>query len=150
MNLKEVRVRFQTIFAIATCTLSVTACDVFTSAGPKSCDMKPEDNLPTPYKDGAMVNGIYMSSPWTGKLIYFTGGMQVALEHKLGVMPAAWQAYLGFDVNGVKDGPLAPAAGNQVELVGINDQYLTVKNGTCSDFWLLITAEASAPPTPPT
>jgi len=84
------------------------------------------------------------------KLVYFPGGTVIALDHKLGVTPAAWQAYLAFNVNGVKSGPIAPAAGNDVELVGMDDKTITVKNGTCSEFWLLITAEAGAPPSPPT
>ena len=127
------------------------ACDVITSVGPKSCDRTDKANPLVAYSDGNAQGGIYMSSPWDKELLFFPGGMRVRLEHKLGSVPRAWQAYIAFDESGVKGGPLATAAGNQVELLGIDEQAITVKNGGCADYWLLVTAEveSAAPPAAP-
>lgn len=128
-----------------------SGCDVITSVGPGSCDQSDETNPITTYSDGTVENGIYMSSPWDEHLVYFPGGVRIRLEHKLGAVPREWQSYLAFDETGVKAGPLASAAGNQVELVSIDDQAITVRNGGCADYWLLITAEVSdGPAAPPT
>jgi len=123
---------------------ALSGCDVFTSIGPTNCDMSPEDNQPTDFKGGTVTNGIYMSSPWNSQLLYFKGGMVLSLEHKLGVKPTTWQAYEAFDEGGTAKGPVAQAAGNMAELVSSDDRVLVVRNGTCSDFWLIVTAEAGA------
>jgi hypothetical protein len=138
------------LFALAL-GASASACDVITSVGPKSCNSNPEENPPVTYSDGTADGGIYMSSPWDRDLLYFPGGMVIRLEHKLGKAPRSWQAYLAFDEDGVQQGSVAQAAGNQVELVGLDDQAITVKNGSCADYWLLVTAEGEgvAAPSPP-
>jgi hypothetical protein len=122
--------------------VSLGGCDVITSVGPKSCDRSDKTNPPEDYVDGTAVNGVYQSSPWDKDLLYFPGGMQIRLFHKLGARPRTWQAYLAFDETGVKSGRLAAAAGNQVELVDMGTDTLTVRNGSCADYWLLVTAEA--------
>ena len=128
-----------------------SGCDVITSVGPGSCDQSDETNPITTYSDGTAQDGIYMSSPWDQNLVYFPGGSRLRFEHKLGSVPRAWQAYLAFAASGVKSHPLALAAGNQVELVSMDDQAITVRNGGCADYWLLVTAELTAgPAAPPT
>lgn len=126
-------------------TLLITqsiGCDVITSVGPKSCDRSDEANPPLTYSDGSVEDGVYMSTPWEGDLLYFPGGMRYRLEHKLGQTPRSWEAFLSFDEHGSRDETLAPAAGNQVELVGIDDVAITVRNGSCADYYLLITVSA--------
>ena len=136
----------QSLAVLALVGTLVVGCDVFTSVGPKSCDMSAEDNKPTDFIGVKVTNGVYMSSPWDSKLLYFPGGMVLDLEHGLGVRPTTWQAYLAFDVNGTTTGPVAPAAGNQVELVYSDDRILRVRNGTCSHYYLIVTAETGASP----
>ncbi len=125
------------------------ACDIVTSVGPRTCNRDEEDNPPVPYRGGTVEGGIYQSSPWDRDLIYFPGGMQVRFEHGLGAAPRSWTAYLSFEPHGTQgDGSMAPAAGNQVELVDMDDQALTVRNSTCADYYLLITAQVTTAPGP--
>jgi hypothetical protein len=43
---------------------------------------------------------------------------------------------------------MATAAGNQVELVEMNDVSMTFHNSTCADYYLLVTAQTGTSPTP--
>ena len=125
-------------------------CDVVTSVGPQSCDIDPEANTPVTYRGGTVESGVYMSSPWDADLLWFPGGMQIRMEHGLGQVPRSWTAYLSFDAEGTAgDGRMAPGAGNQVELVGMDDVAITVRNSTCADYYLLVTAQVGASPEPP-
>lgn len=118
-------------------------CDVPSDLGPKDCERDEADNPVITYTAGTAEDGLYMSSPWDGPLVHFPGGSRFRFEHHLGTTPRAWQAYLSFDESGVDSGSLAPAAGNQVELIGIDGDAVTIKNGSCSDYFLLITAQAT-------
>jgi hypothetical protein len=119
---------------------------------PITCDRAAENNKPALYSEGTLEDGIYMSSPWDGELLFFPGGMRYKLAHKLRRAPRVWQAYLSFDRYGTEGigggspdegtpGTLAPAAGNQAEVICVDDQSLIVVNGSCSDYWLLMVAE---------
>ena len=55
--------------------------------GPLTCDRTAEGNPVIRYTEGEAKDGVYMSSPWEGELLYFPGGMHYALEHKLGDRP---------------------------------------------------------------
>lgn len=130
-----------TMLAAVACL--ATACDVITSVGPKSCDRDEEANPPITYSAGSSEDGTYMSSPWDGELLYFPGGIQYRLEHKLGSVPRSWQVYLSFDERGTGEATVAPAAGNQVEILDVDDTAITLRNGTCADYWLLVVASTS-------
>lgn len=124
---------------------AASGCDVVTSVGPQSCDVERSENAPVTFKGGTVEDGIYMSSPWDQDLIYFPGGMQVRIEHGLGQVPRTWTAYLSFQKDGLRNGgSMAVAAGNQVELVEMNDVSMTFHNSTCADYYLLITAQTGA------
>jgi hypothetical protein len=128
---------------------AASGCDIVTSVGPRTCDREEEDNPPVPYRGGTVDGGIYQSSPWDKDLIWFPGGMQVRFEHGLGAMPRSWTAYLSFEPNGTQGGgSMAPAAGNQVELVEMDDEALTVRNSSCAEYYLLVTAQVTAAPAP--
>jgi len=131
------------------CATAATACDIVTSVGPQTCDRSEENNPPVAYRGGTVEGGIYQSSRWDKDLINFPGGMQVRFEHGLGSAPRSWTAYLSFEPNGTNGGgSMAPASGNQVELVDMDDQALTVRNSSCADYYLLVTAQLNASPTP--
>jgi hypothetical protein len=129
--------------------LAAAACDVVTSVGPQTCDLDEGENPPVTYRGGTVEGGVYMSSPWDRDLVYFPGGMQVRMEHGLGRTPRTWAAYLSFDPEGTAlGGSLALAAGNQVELVDVDDVALTIRNATCADYYVVVTAQVEAGPTP--
>ncbi len=132
------------VFATLAAASTLGGCDVITSVGPKSCDRSEKANPPVDYTEGTVEGGIYMSSPWDKDLLFFPGGMQLRLFHHLGTTPRQIQAYVAFDEKGVDGGLLAPAAGNEVVVSAITPEAITVTNGGCADFWLLITAETTA------
>jgi len=133
-------------------TPALPAC--LTEIGPDTCDRSLKGNPPVAYTEGSVDNGVYMTSGWDEELLYFPGGMRYTLIHELGETPRFWQAYLSFNQTGTKNtssdpedperGTLALAAGNQVELTEANETSLTVVNGSCVDYWLLVVASTGA------
>jgi hypothetical protein len=124
--------------------------------GPEIC-ARPESAEPTPYKGGSVENGVYMSAilgEQPEELLHFPGGAYYNIYHQLeeegpdgepmAVVPRWFQFYLSFERYGTRGSSLAPAAGNQAEVKAVNDQYITVLNATCSDYWLLVMAGAGA------
>lgn len=116
--------------------------------GPLTCDRTAEGNPTIRYTEGEVKDGVYMSSPWEGELLYFPGGMHYALEHKLGAAPRWVSSYLSFDREGTNASNLAPAAGNQVVILDVNDTTVTLANDSCADYWLLVVAGSGAAPAP--
>ena len=120
--------------------------------GPTTCDRSESGNPAVLYSEGVASDGVYMSSPWDGELLYFPGGMRYELEHHLGATPRFFQPYLSFSRYGTKgasgesdeseSSALSPAAGNQVEVTDLNPTTMTVINGSCVEYWLLVVAEA--------
>ncbi len=121
-------------------TVSV-GCDVITAG----CGAELEAEPPVSYSSGLTTNGIYRSSSWEpADWVDFPPGATVRFEHALGTEPLAWQAYVATSRDG--DGAtLVLATGNDVELVGIDDEAVTVHNGTCVDFFVVVVAMASVP-----
>jgi hypothetical protein len=134
-------VRARAAMILAVLALASLGCD---RLPPSACDRSAEGNPAVRYTEGTVDDGVYMSSPWDGELLYFPGGMHYALEHKLGVVPRWIASYLSFDRYGTQGGTLAPAAGNQVVLIDVDTTVITVANDSCVDYWLLVTAAAGA------
>ncbi len=137
--------------AIALASASmVGGCDVVTSVGPQTCDFDESENPAVTYRGGTVEGGVYTSSPWNEALVYFPGGAQVRFEHGLGQVPRAWSAYVSFDPEGTAGGgSLAPAAGNQAELQAIDDVAITLRNSSCADYYVIVTAQIGSAPSPP-
>ncbi|MEO6600571.1 MAG: hypothetical protein ABIQ16_11895 [Polyangiaceae bacterium] len=79
-----------------------------------------------------------------GPYVYFPPNRTITFEHHLGQTPLAPQIYVAF----YDDGTLAPAAGNQALLRGMDDQVIQIKNDLCSDLYVWLTAEVPALPAP--
>ena len=126
--------------AVALAALALGTAGCLTDIGPATCDRSAEGNPPILYKDGAVENGVYMTSPWTGPLLYWPGGMRYRLPHGLGGVPRWWQSWLAFDEHGTTSATLAPASGDQVQLVTEDAEAIVLVNGTCSEYWLLVSA----------
>ena len=118
-------------------TAAMLGCD---RIPPSTCDRGAEANPAIRYAEGTMEDGVYMSSPWDGELLYFPGGMRYAIEHKLGRAPRWISAYLSFERDGTKSGTLAEASGNQVVLLDVDAAAVTLANDSCVDYWLLVAA----------
>ncbi len=125
--------------------LAALAC--FASLTPLSCDVLTggcgDDLLeesPALYTAGTTVDGKYQSSGWDpDELIDFPPGMGVRFVHGLGAEPRSWAAYIATAREG--DGTEIVLSTGEVELTEINDEAITVRNGTCADLLLLMTAE---------
>jgi hypothetical protein len=115
-------------------------------AGPTTC-ARPETPEPTPYQEGSVDDGgiVYTSSTPEGELLYFPGGAHYQIFHNLAAMPTSYDFYLSFERFGVQQASLAQAAGNQVEVKAIDEESITVVNGTCADFYLLGVVRNVAP-----
>ncbi|MEO7327549.1 MAG: hypothetical protein ABI193_03150 [Minicystis sp.] len=130
---------------LAALALSSMACD---TAKVLACDRSAEDNPTILYTEGTAENGVYLSSPWKGDLLYFPGGMHYDLEHKLGQAPQWISSYLSFEERGTTTGSLAQSTGNQVVILGVTDFGITLANDSCVDYWLLVSAGVGAQASP--
>ncbi len=121
----------------------LTACDEGTGF-PTTCP-RPESEDPTPYRGGAIQNGVYATSDWYGDLLHFPGGAYYKIYHDLYVGPPPqsertpdwFMFYVSFERDGLTSGSLAQAGGNQVEVKAIDHESITIVNGTCAEYWLL-------------
>jgi hypothetical protein len=148
--------RLAAVFVLAGLAAGSLGCDRL-GIGPEICDRSKEGNPPQLYTQGDVVDGVYMSSDWDGDLpgqdetspaqaeqkgglLFFPGGMRYRIEHKLGQRPRLIQLFLSFDRQGTDTGVLSQAAGNQAEILCVDDKALVVANGSCVEYWLLVVA----------
>jgi hypothetical protein len=123
--------------AAALVALSLTGCS---SIGPSTCDRSVEANPWVDYREGTTDGNVYETSPLDGELLYFPGGMHYRLHHGLGKKPDWVLPYLSFERFGTTGGPVAPASGNEVEIAGEDADTISVNNGSCVEYWLLVKA----------
>ncbi|MBM4356669.1 MAG: hypothetical protein FJ096_01020 [Deltaproteobacteria bacterium] len=128
----------------ASLALAIAGC----GGPPPTICKRPLTEEPVPYTQGTVEDGVYMTSDWNGAFLPFQGGSYYEIHHGLGEVPRWWQCYLSFESDGLGSGSVAQAAGNEVELKAIDDETLTVLNGTCVDFWLLCAVGGASAPTP--
>ncbi|HRI68895.1 MAG TPA: hypothetical protein PK156_31915, partial [Polyangium sp.] len=104
------------------------------------------------YSEKKVENGLYMSSPWDGELLWFPGGMRYEIPLQFEETPRFVETWLSFDQCGTKTSTVALASGNQAEVREISKDKLVIINGSCSDYWLLVIAGTTAdePIPPPT
>src|SRR5205814_3879160 len=103
--------------------LVLSACDTVTTA----CDRSGGVDGGVLYTEGDASDDVYRSSAWDGELLYFPGGMRYRIEHHLGSIPSSIELYLSFDQYGTRNGAgtLAPAAGDQAQIVAVDKTTLT-------------------------
>lgn len=128
--------------------LAAPLAGCLTDIGPVPCDRSAKGNPPVRYTEGRVENGVYMTSDWDEELLYFPGGMHYELEHKLGATPRWWIAYASHDRTGADEATIAIAPGDMAQVVDATPETLTIVNGTCATFWLLVVAGTgeTAPP----
>lgn len=126
------------------------------SIGPEIC-ARPETEQPSDYKAGFSEDGVYMSADWDGELLAYPGGAFYRIHHGLGEEPRWWNVYLSFNryglrdkqENGLADGSLSEAAGNQAEVKAIDAETITILNGSCGEYYMLAVVGTSADPPAP-
>lgn len=120
-------------------------CSTLSEIGPETCD-RPESAEPIDYRGGTVQDGVYMSADWYGELLAFPGGAYYRIHHELGEVPRWVEPLLSFERDGLGSGSVAPAAGNQVEIKAIDAETVTLVNGTCTDYYLLLIAGVEGGP----
>ena len=137
--LRPVQKYVQPAYGALLTALLIAPSGCITDIGPETCP-RPESDEPTVYDGGSTVGGTYSTSDWDSDLLPFPGGAYYELRHQLGVTPQLVQVYLSFGADGLADGSIAPAAGNQAEIKAIDDEKIVLLNGTCSDSYVLVVA----------
>lgn len=105
---------------------------------------------PIRYTDGVHPTPTsYLSTPWTGPWLYFPPGRTYDLVLGLGGTPSQYVAYVAFSATPVPtshdaDGNWSQSAGNQTIFEQVNSDFLRVRNDTCSEFYLLVSAVGPA------
>jgi hypothetical protein len=115
-----------------------------------TCDVSPESNPPADFRGGRLVTTgdgaqVYETSEPDGAHLNFSAGTQYRIFHQLGARPMLVQPWVSFSATGVKGGNEAPPAGNMLEILDVNDQFIHVRNDSCGDYWLRIVAALPEP-----
>jgi hypothetical protein len=116
--------------------------------GPQICD-RPETAEPRDYRQGFCRGDTFMTADWDTELLHYPKGAFYRIFHGFTERPAEIDCYLSFKRHGnasegEDDRPasIAPGAGNECQIQRVTEEYIEVVNGTCSEFWLLLTARA--------
>jgi hypothetical protein len=83
-----------------------------------------------------VTDGVYYSAPYGGPYQFFPGGRTLHFKHGFGRAPLPPTFRVAFMAEGTAGNPLAQAAGNMAELVGLDADEIAVKNDTCSELYL--------------
>ena len=127
-------------FLRVACTLAgLSAVALLSSActGASSCS-RGEDDVTVQASPDRTTNGVYYSAPYGGPYQEFHGGRTIHFLHGLGKRPFPPVFWLAFSDSGT----LAQAAGNEAELVALDDQQIAVKNDTCSKLYIWFYTQA--------
>jgi hypothetical protein len=128
-------VRMAIVLALSALGFTSSACS------PSSCS-RGEDATTVDASLDHIVDGVYYSAPYGGPYQAFPGGRTIHFMHGLGKAPLAPVFWLAFSDGAAGDNPaLAISAGNEAELVGLDDKEIAVKNDTCSAFYIWFYAE---------
>jgi hypothetical protein len=105
-----------------------------------SCDTSDQGNPADPYRGGTIEGDTYMTSPWTGPLLNYSGGKRYELMHELGCVPREIDVWVAFSEDGIRSGNISPCAGNMCVIQAVDEHKILIKNDTCSDFFLMVAA----------
>ncbi len=120
---------------LGSCFASTVAC-----VG-SSCD--PDGQEPQWYSGGRTneSQSAYETSTFEGPFLYFPSGRVYRLEHGLREAPSDYAVYLSFAERPLdKHAGFAESAGNQAMVEDLNEEYIEVRNDTCAEFFLRLTA----------
>lgn len=110
------------------------------SACGAACDTTDAANPPERYEGGTVTGGAdphYVSSDWDAGLLHFPGGKRYVLVHHLGFIPAEISIYVSF---GESKEPVTECSGNTCVIQAVKSDTITIKNDTCSEFWVRVVA----------
>lgn len=110
--------------------------------GPKICD-RPATDEPIPIHEGQRIGNVFQTSGWGSiededELLYFDGGRYYEIHHNLGAVPVAVHGYVSFERYGLAEGSVSETAGNQMEVKALDENTVTVLNGSCTEYYLRV------------
>lgn len=110
--------------------------------GPKICD-RPATEEPIPIHEGERFGHVFQTSGWGSieeedEFLRFDGGRYYEIHHNLGVMPVAVYGYVSFERYGLAEGSVSETAGNQMEIKALDENTVTVLNGSCTEYYLRV------------
>jgi hypothetical protein len=114
------------------------------ACGP-ACNTADSENPPERYEGGTVTGGqdrYYASSDWASGLLPFPGGKRYEIAHHLGFVPAEIAVYVSLGANAM---PSTPCSGNTCVIQSVTADTITVKNDTCSEFWVRVVAAGVTP-----
>ena len=118
---------FRTLVALGAISLLSFGC-----SSTSSCS-RPEEDVTIDFSPNMITDGVYYSAPYGGPYQFFPGGRTLHFKHGFGKVPLPPTFWLAFRPEGSAGNPLAQAAGNMAELVGLDADEIVVKNDTCGE-----------------
>jgi hypothetical protein len=82
----------------------------------------------------------YESSAPDAEHIDFHGGARVCIYHGLGGRPLRVEPWVSFSSTGTLNGNEAKPAGNMLEVLHVDECVIIVRNDSCGDYFLRVTA----------
>ncbi len=110
-----------------------------------SHDCKQSGSDPIEFRGGTVdaTGTFYESSPWDGQFLHFPAGRRYRLFHNLGARPIDVNTYLSFAESALGTGHnVSESAGNQAVIEAVTAEHVEVRNDTCAEFWLRVTAQS--------
>lgn len=84
----------------------------------------------------------YETSALDGTYLFYPGGRTYKFPHGFGRIPDDFLIYGTFVDEPHKHGALvAPLAGNQAGFLGADDEFITIRNDTCAEVFIRVTAK---------
>lgn len=87
----------------------------------------------------------YETGPIQGPYLHFPSGRVFEFEHGLRGAPDVLNTYVSFDAAALleQDKNVAESAGNQAVIECVDDQLVRLRNDTCAEFYVRLTAEVN-------
>ncbi len=125
--------------------LLISVAALFVALSASACvgsDCDREGDKPQRYSGGNTnaEGSFYESSSLEGPLLYFPSGRTYQLEHGLAETPVEYSVLVSFSEYPWEGGGVAESAGNQAVVEDVNDDYIQVRNDTCAEFFMRLTA----------
>jgi hypothetical protein len=113
------------------------------------CDCGREGGDPVQYAGGSTVGNRYESSELYGTWLHYPAGRRYQLIHSLPQPPDEVLIYLGFREHPLQadaGGNISPSAGNAALIEAVEDDFIQIRNDTCSEYYVRVVAVAHPDP----